>query len=97
MQHNLLCIQNATGPESPFYGTLGEFTILNAMMDLFFAGMETTSSSLVNLFLHILHHPEVQEKVHEELDRVCSDSFCSAPVLALSKWRWHLITIASQQ
>ena len=62
--------QNATGPESPFYGTLGEYTVLNAMMDLFFAGMETTSSSLVNLFLQILNHPEVQEKVHEELDRV---------------------------
>ena len=62
--------QNASGPENPFYGTLGKFTILNAMIDLFFAGMETTSSSLVNLYLQILHHPEVQVRVHEEIDRV---------------------------
>jgi cytochrome P450 len=66
--------QKATGPESPFYGTLGYYTILNSMMDLFFAGMETTSSSLVNLFLHLLHHPEAQLKVREELDRV--RTFC---------------------
>ena len=63
-------LENASVPESPFYGTLGDFTVLNTMMDLFFAGMETTSSSLVNLFLQILHHPDVQEKVHQELDIV---------------------------
>jgi cytochrome P450 len=62
--------QNASGPESPFYGTLGRYTILNSMMDLFFAGMDTTSSSLVNLFLQMLHHPEVQPQVQEEIDRV---------------------------
>jgi cytochrome P450 len=42
----------------------------NSMMDLFFAGMDTTSSSLVNLFLQMLHHPEVQPQVQEEIDRV---------------------------
>jgi len=42
------------------------------MIDLFMAGMETTSSSLVFAFLHLLHHPEVQQKVHREIDFVCS-------------------------
>jgi cytochrome P450 len=40
------------------------------MIDLFIAGMETTSSSLLYVFLHMLHHPEVQVKVHQELDLV---------------------------
>jgi cytochrome P450 len=40
------------------------------MIDLFIAGMETTSSSLLHIFLQLLHHPEVQEKVHAELDAV---------------------------
>jgi len=34
------------------------------------AGMETTSSSLMHLFLQLLHHPEVQEKAHKEIDSV---------------------------
>ena len=62
--------QKATDPQSPFFGTLGNFTIVNAMMDLFFAGMETTSSSLLNLFLQMLHHPDVQERVHGEIEKV---------------------------
>jgi cytochrome P450 len=41
---------------------------------------------LVNLFLQLLHHPEVQEKVQEEIDRVCnrlkkSSQNCQKPML----------------
>ena len=67
----LLCEQK-TGQEgiSSLTGRLGSFTIVNSLIDLFVAGMETTSSSLVMAILQLLHHPEVQQKVQQELDQV---------------------------
>ena len=66
--------QNSKDPDSCFHGELGTYTIIGSMIEMFLAGMETTSSSLVNLFLHLLHHPEVQTKVHQEIDKVQSVS-----------------------
>jgi len=74
---DVLLSEQKTGQEgiSSLSGPLGKFTILNSLIDLFVAGMETTSSSLVMAILQLLHHPDVQHKVHQELDRVClSDS-----------------------
>ena len=62
--------QNSKDPDSCFHGELGTATIINSMIDMFIAGMETTASSLLNLFLHLLHHPDVQAKVHQEIDKV---------------------------
>jgi cytochrome P450 len=56
--------------DSCFNSRLGKATMMNALLDLFLAGMETTSSSLVMAILHLLHHPDVQSKVHAELDKV---------------------------
>jgi hypothetical protein len=53
-----------------FLFDLGYFALLNGMIDLFFAGMETTSSSLLWTFLYMIHHPDIQQKVHQELDEV---------------------------
>jgi len=50
--------------------SLGYYALFNDMMDLFLAGMETTTTTLMWTFLFFLHHPEVQEKVHKELDQV---------------------------
>ena len=47
---------------------LGYYALFNDLIDMFLAGMETTSSSLLWTFLYLLHHPEVQSKVHQELD-----------------------------
>ncbi|KAH7715414.1 CBN-CYP-33C9 protein [Aphelenchoides avenae] len=38
--------------------------------DLFLAGQETTATTLVWGFAYLLHNPEVQKKVHDELDRI---------------------------
>ena len=66
----LIETKNCTDPNSCFGPKIGFATIINSMMDLFMAGMETTSSSLLHLFLQLLHHPDVQEKVHREIDLV---------------------------
>ena len=48
----------------------GYFTVLNGMIDLFLAGMETTSTSLMWTFLYMIHHPDIQTNIHQELDEV---------------------------
>ena len=50
-------VKKTTDPKSSFYGKTGEYAIINDMIDLYFAGMETTSSSLNWAFLYLLHHP----------------------------------------
>ena len=60
----------AKDSSSSFHGHVGHSAIFNNMIDLFLAGMETTSSSLLWTFLYLLHHPEIQSRVHDELDRV---------------------------
>ena len=48
----LLSHQMKAGPSSSFYGKLGYYGILNDYIELFFAGMETTTSSLMWCFLY---------------------------------------------
>ena len=66
----LVEIQNTVDPKSSFYGETGHFALFNNIIDLFIAGMETTSSALLWTFLYMLHHPVIQAKVHDEIDQV---------------------------
>ena len=61
---------NVDDEESSFFQERGHFAMINSFIDLFIAGMETTSSSLIWTFLYMLHHPDIKRKVHLELDQV---------------------------
>ena len=56
--------------ESSFHRERGHYMLINVLIDLFIAGMETTSSAIVWTILLLLHHPEIKRKVHEEIDKV---------------------------
>ncbi|CAJ0567340.1 unnamed protein product, partial [Mesorhabditis spiculigera] len=47
-----------------------EQQLVAVVVDIWTAGMETTSNTLTWAICYILNHQEVQEKLHEELDRV---------------------------
>ena len=53
----MLSQQMKADPSSSFHGKMGYYTIINDYIELFFAGMETTASSLMWCFLYLLHHP----------------------------------------
>ena len=55
---------------SSFYRDRGYYYLINVLMDLFFAGMETTSTTLTWSFLYLLHHPDMKRKVQNEIDTV---------------------------
>ena len=63
-------IRNTTDEDSSFFKDRGYYAMVNNFIDLFVAGMETTSSSIIWTFLYLLHHPDVKNKIHEELDKV---------------------------
>ncbi|CAG5125151.1 unnamed protein product [Candidula unifasciata] len=47
--------------------TLNDRNLLKIMIDLFGAGTETTSTTIYWCVLYMLHYPDVQNKVHQEI------------------------------
>jgi methyl farnesoate epoxidase/farnesoate epoxidase len=63
-------VKKTKDPNSSFHGEDGVLGLKVTMMDLFVAGAETTSTTLSWAFLILALHPEIQEKVHDEIKRV---------------------------
>jgi len=66
--------KNTSSGSSSFHGERGLVNLESVLLDIFEAGSETTSSTITWGVLYLLHHPEVQEKIHEELDVILGDS-----------------------
>ena len=60
--------KNKENEHSSFNKSRGHFFLANVLVDLFIAGMETTSSTLNWSFLLLLHHPEIRRNIQKEID-----------------------------
>ncbi|KAM8967553.1 cytochrome P450 2D15-like [Pelodytes ibericus] len=58
--------KNKSDPQSSF----DEMSLLCTISDLFIGGTETTSNTLRWALLMMLLHPHIQDRVHEEIDKV---------------------------
>jgi len=65
-----IAAQQSANPGSSFHGEVGQQNEECGIIDLFLAGTETTSTTITWGILYMLHHPDVQEKMQTELDRV---------------------------
>lgn len=63
-------IDKETDPNSSFYDKEGDCNLVNTLIDLFFAGSETTSSTLSWAILFLIGHPDVQDKVRKEVHQI---------------------------
>lgn len=62
--------KEAEEEDSSVTGLITDKDVLLIIGEIFIASTETTASTLCWALLYLLHNPEVQDKLHEELDQV---------------------------
>jgi cytochrome P450 len=62
--------QSGCDPDSSFSGEIGRVNLINTLIDLFFAGSETTSSTLTWGILYLILNPDVQDRLRQEICQV---------------------------
>ncbi|CAB4054095.1 CYP2J [Lepeophtheirus salmonis] len=82
--------ENPDKENDSFRGELGKLNLSKTLLDLFFAGSETTSSTLSWGVLFMVRHPEIQKKVQEELDLFLHEGDGESFRKARSEDRIHL-------
>jgi len=60
-------INDIANASTSFHGNLGHNNLESVMLDLLFAGIETTSTALTWATLFMVKHPDVQRKVQSEI------------------------------
>ena len=62
--------KEAEDEDSSVKGFLTDENLIMTMSEVFIAGMETTASTLCWALLYLIHNPDVQRMLHQELDQV---------------------------
>ncbi|KAJ8272079.1 hypothetical protein COCON_G00109380 [Conger conger] len=53
--------------------SFGEYQLVCYLLDLLFAGTDTSSNTLLTAFLYLMTHPDVQERCQKEIDEVLGE------------------------
>uniref|UniRef100_A0AC35GDI3 Cytochrome P450 n=1 Tax=Panagrolaimus sp. PS1159 TaxID=55785 RepID=A0AC35GDI3_9BILA len=62
--------QKKHNPSMVDAGEWSDKQLYAVLFDVFFAGIETTNATLEMFVFYMIHNPDIQKKIHEEIDRV---------------------------